>query len=674
MKIKRTIKEIFSRLKTHRSWSFILCLLILGVVSHYVSLGATQNFQDIQDNGGIQVFSRINVKSRDGGHHLGGKKRGELVLLCKSITIFREGHVYLNFYYGDGVENEIAISKDNKEWKIISRDTKYEANKLPLTRYINGWPRFYLRLKAENNNNKNHLILKDLTFSLESRSKKYILKNFLYLLLCVPTLFYLFQLKTTSIKKSLFLSSGISFLGIYYLVMLPNYLDFTPDFFLILISLHILLIYRKIDSIPLNLYLMVLAGTVLYLFSTDFLLNQRHLVNIVVLVSILWKVLNYFQIEQKYKLLLLIILLYGTYARINQLLVDINSGAPMAPDAMAYNELLQTFQFSNFYGASYREPLPVAAMKLYYKILQTLGLFDSWQARNFLPLRSFSVIFSILVILLTYYLGKDLVSEKVGIIASLLVAGNYLLISHSTYGLATEFYLVFIFIFFNFLFSPNKLSIATKSLLVGILGGGLFLVRSSAPFLLVSSLVLAGIKRRKDRNPILLLSIFIAGLIAFPFYLNSKKHYGEYDYITRSQAISWRNYEFMDQAGYLRKEALDKNIFLGEKITPFEYYFKLHSPTEIARRLVLGVHYAFANRIYMFDKLIMPLTAIGLILILFSRFWIITLLWGIMILPYLFILTLNAPERYTYESFPLMAIAIAYMISILPYFLKFETR
>ena len=85
MKIKRTIKEIFSRLKTHRSWSFILCLLILGVVSHYVSLGATQNFQDIQDNGGIQVFSRINVKSRDGGHHLGGKKRGELVLLCKSL-------------------------------------------------------------------------------------------------------------------------------------------------------------------------------------------------------------------------------------------------------------------------------------------------------------------------------------------------------------------------------------------------------------------------------------------------------------------------------------------------------------------------------------------------------------------------------------------------------------
>jgi hypothetical protein len=65
----------------------------------------------------------------------------------------------------------------------------------------------------------------------------------------------------------------------------------------------------------------------------------------------------------------------------------------------------------------------------------------------------------------------------------------------------------------------------------------------------------------------------------------------------------------------------------------------------------------------MFDKLIMPLTAIGLILILFSRFWIITLLWGIMIFPYLFVLSLNAPERYTYESFPLMAIAVAYLVS-----------
>lgn len=655
-------------------------VVILGALGYFVRIEIPDYFSD---NTQKDILSFIHFREQDGRkgeYYLEGGKEGEVIIRNTSSSLYKKGEVYLTFYSNDKLDNEIAISLNGRQWSTISQKVSYQDNKLPLSSHINGRRRFYLRLRATNNSNQDQISLKKIEFFLLSRSKVYLTRNLAYLAIALSSLYFVLRLLSLSAAKSLFITLILALLSFLLISFVPAALDFTPNILLLILSVYLLIIYQRRVPVPTNLYIFLFLSAALYLsYNNNSLVYEVPLIKLGVLLVILGKGidrLNFptnenmkrvssFLERHKYPLLLLVVMIYGSYLRFNALSNMVNGGAAMVPDALAYNELVQGFRFTNFYGASYREPLPIAAMKINYMIIKSFGLFDVWMARNFLPLRSFSFLYSVLVILMTYILAKGLIDKRIGIIASSLVATNYFLTYNSTLGLPTEFYLVLLLLFFYLLFIECKVAFNNKLILIGVFMGMLLLTRSSSPYLIVLSLAYAALQDRRFRTPKIILPFSVAILMALPFFLNCQEVYGEYDYIARNNAVWWRNWEFRDQVGFIREEEFEKNSIAGERLTPFDYYFRYHTPLEVIKRTALGYHYSFDQRLTLFDKLLMPLAVMGLFFLGISKYRLGTVLWVLMIFPYAFIMILNAPERYTYEPYPLLAIALSFALVML---------
>jgi hypothetical protein len=640
---------------------FLISLVVLIAIFHWVKLG---NIEDILDSSNRTIVFFQGFSSKDGHYFLEGGQIGKLIIKFTSTTRFREGYCYLDFYSDSLVKNEISISARGDKWQIISQNLSYQNNKLALTKYINGWDQFYLRFIARNQSKTKLEILSLNNFYLSSRSRAYQIRNLLYLIICLPCLFGIFHLKKISLIWIwlLIILSGFGMLSLAW--KKPVVIDFSPDILLLLLTIYLFFILKKNLSPPLLFYALLLISASIFFATVETWFFQLPLFILSgFLLGILWPILQYVQVRRKNHIILFFALGYGILLRGIYLWIILKTGAGIGSDESGYDELARSFQFSHFYAASYREPLFVASLKAYFWFLQRLNVFDLLESNNFLPIRSFSFIFSILLILLTYKIARNLWNEKTGLIAASLMSASSILITNATRGTIMEFFSFLNLCFFYLVFIEKGIGINKRLVLLGITGGALLLTRSSTPYIILLILIYGMITDKRYQTWKIAITILLAVILASPFYINNKKRWGEFNFIANYHATWWKNYEFTDWVGHQRAEVLEKDGYAGERVTPYTYFFKYHSFSEVLKRIILGYHMAFSKWIYKYETLVMPLMAGGLILIFLSPYRAVGIMWIVLILPYAFVLSLRGgPERFIYESFPFIALSAAYII------------
>ena len=638
-------------------WPIILCFIFLGILFDRINLVPNSDFVE-KDNQEVLQFTGF--VGRESQFFLPPHTEGEMILRFSSTTLFKEGDAYLSFFASSQVKNAVNISFDGQKWKLISQNLLYDNNKLPLTGYINGERKLYFKLWAKNDASIDQQVLNYFEFTLISRTKRFLVLNTLYLSLCFPALFFLLRFSSLALWQAA-IFSGSSFVAATLVVYLtPAALDFSPALLIVILGLSILIAHQRDKDLPLSFYGLVIASLILYFASNKILAFEKHLIFLVLLLIITSKTLSYLEIKDKYKFLLALVIFFGILSRVIALLVTVHSGGDIDPDASTYHELVEEFELSNFYKASFREPFPLLILKAHYYLLNLAGAYDLWQASNFIPLRTFSLIFSVITIIATYLIARDIFDTRIGIISAAMVSSSYFLIQNSQRGLMTEFYTFFMLVFFYLLFVKRE-----NIFFLGIVGAILLLTRTSTQLIMALALLYAIIIERGLRTPKIILPIFIAVLISLPFYLNNKKKFGELNFVTNYHTTWWKNYEFHDQIGHPTLATLQTDGYAGGRVSPAKYYFHYHTLSEVIKRITLGYHKAFSKWVLRYDPLIMPLAIIGMVLLLFSRYHYVVVMWALMILPYAFILPLRGgSERFVYESYPFFAVAVAYSWNI----------
>lgn len=641
---------------------FPVLLVVLLVIFHWVKLG---NIEDISDSSNTRIFSSTGFRVEDGRYFLDNNEKGALVIKFVSTTHFREGYCYLNFYSNPAVENKISLSTNGDQWLVISKNLSYHDNKLSLTKYINGLDQFSLRFEVKNHSQEKLEMFSLNDLYLTSRSKPYQIRNYLYLSICIACLFYILRLKKISIRKSglLTISFGLCLIGL--VLKGPVSLDFSPDLLLLLFAIYLFLVSKgRPLSPPPAFYILILVSASVCFSTVETWFFQKGLVILTLFIVFLWIFLKYLGMKKWPQIILLFVIISGIFFRGVALWTVIKTGGEIGPDESGYDEFARVFQFTHFYQARFREPLFLAVVSIYFYILKGLGLFDLLEANNFLPIRSLTFLFSILLIVLTYKIARDLWDEKAGLIAAGLMAASSVLIMNAVRGTIMEFFSLLNLSLFYLLFIEKKMELTKKLLLLSIIGSALLLTRSSTPLISIFILVYAIITEKKYRNWKMIIPVLLAVLLASPFYINNKKKWGELNFIANYHATWWKNYEFADQVGHQRTETLQENAYSGERVTPYAYFFKFHSLSEVVKRVLLGYHMVFSKWIYKYETLVMPLMIVGLILIALSPYRAVAVMWAVMILPYTFIFSLKGGrEAFVYESFPFLALSAAYVFN-----------
>jgi 4-amino-4-deoxy-L-arabinose transferase-like glycosyltransferase len=261
------------------------------------------------------------------------------------------------------------------------------------------------------------------------------------------------------------------------------------------------------------------------------------------------------------------------------------AGTALDGDALSYlhyARIMDFFSPTGFFSAQFgmREPMYLFIAKA------TLALFGFSETH----LRFVSCVFSVFVIILSWQLGKKWLNEPVGLLAAAILVVHPYLIELSGRGLREEMFTCLLLLLLNAVKKISTESLMPKTLFVGLLIGALLLTRSETHLMILAvmvCLVLFGEKTLNWRTALISLSI---GIILFaPHLYNTYRLNGNIFNTMNIQARFYANMEFAGRPGFPTKEELAvKGLCSGPSITPFEYFFKLHTPWELAAKSAMG--------------------------------------------------------------------------------------
>ena len=272
------------------------------------------------------------------------------------------------------------------------------------------------------------------------------------------------------------------------------------------------------------------------------------------------------------------IIALAAYLRWNELLRV--SGTILDDDAVGYLQYAKKMALissTGFYSAQFglREPFFIFVVKVFFFLF---GDSDT-------HLRFVSFTFSLAVIILTYKMGSRWFNELVGLSAALILAIHPYLIELSARGLRGELYTVLLLLFLYFGYIKTDLTSTQKTVLTGFVMGLLFLTRSES-FSILPCMVFCYIFTRKSRWGLRMAvaAIVIGTLLCLPHFYNTYKKYGDPFYAANRHARFYANREFAGKPGFpTQVEIAKEGMYIGPKITPFEYLFKLHTPKQIIK-------------------------------------------------------------------------------------------
>jgi hypothetical protein len=261
------------------------------------------------------------------------------------------------------------------------------------------------------------------------------------------------------------------------------------------------------------------------------------------------------------------------------------SGTLLDPDARDYRgfaEKMKFFSAAGFYSARFgvREPFFISAVKLFFMIT----------CPSDTHLRMVSSVFSVVVVYLTYRVGREWFNEATGLIAACILAVHPYLIALSSWGLREELFTTLLLLFIYCGHVKTSLATGYRTLLCGGIAGGLLLTRFECLPLLFFTLACYLILLRRQWNVRLAAAVLaVAMVLVLPHIYNTYTRYGDPFYAVNHHTRFYANIEFAGQPGFPTAEQIaQEGWYAGPRITPFEYYFTYHSPWQIAARSALG--------------------------------------------------------------------------------------
>ena len=270
---------------------------------------------------------------------------------------------------------------------------------------------------------------------------------------------------------------------------------------------------------------------------------------------------------------------------------------PLDPDTISYISLAQKirpFSETGFYSAQFgmREPL-------YPLIVKPFLLLPGTPESN---IRWVSLFFSILVILLTFFLVRNWMGRVIGLVAAFLMAFQAYLVELSARGLRCEFFtFLFLLLIYVTIIKP-RMNPKARTIWAGILTGLICLTRTE--FLIPAALFFISLPviERHKWNGLKAMAAFSIGLfILFPHLWGMYRVHGDFFYTNNRNARFFTNLEFGGQPGFPTKEEISQyGFYTGPKVTTVDYFFRFHSIQELfwGNLLGLGKIYAFLGLRY----------------------------------------------------------------------------
>lgn len=251
------------------------------------------------------------------------------------------------------------------------------------------------------------------------------------------------------------------------------------------------------------------------------------------------------------------------------------------PDVGFYKLLAETSE--GLYRTGVREPLYV----WYIQVIELLG-------GRVMAIRLLSVVWSMILILVTVKTFKNYLSQLEVAAVAMLMAINPLLVGMSVRGLREEMYAsVLMVLIYLIVYRGKKNDGWVKATGIGLLMSWALLLRFMAAPFLVAMLVYYGLWKNVNIAKLILMAA-IPVLLFMPYLGYNKEVFGKATYFSDFQAKFQRNYEFVlvrkiGCPGCPTAAEFEKDGYSGAEVTTFEYFFRLHTPMEVAKRITNGV-------------------------------------------------------------------------------------
>ena len=247
-----------------------------------------------------------------------------------------------------------------------------------------------------------------------------------------------------------------------------------------------------------------------------------------------------------------------------------------------YARIMDLFSSTGFFSAQFgsREPMYLFIAKT---ILELVGYAET-------HLRFVSCIFSVLVVILSWRLGKKWLAEPIGLLAAALLAVHPYLIELGARGLREEVFTCLLLLLLTIGRDFPQKSYKAKTISTGLTIGALLLTRSETLPLILAVMVCLMVFYKKTWTWATVLPALCIGVALFsPHLYSTYRQHGNPFYAVNEHTRFYANLEFAGQPGFPTQEEIDvKGLYTGPTITPFDYYFKLHTPLELVTTSAIG--------------------------------------------------------------------------------------
>ena len=314
--------------------------------------------------------------------------------------------------------------------------------------------------------------------------------------------------------------------------------------------------------------------------------NIPKILGLVLLVCVIFLVIlskGFTKREKVTCILCVLIIVLAVYMRWNELMRI--SGAIIDGDAKSYlnyAEKMDLFSDNGFYSANFekREPLYILVVKIFFLLF---GVSDT-------HLRLVSFVFSLIMIYLTYKIGKEWFNEIVGLSAAFILSVHPYLINLSARGLRAEWFSTLLLLFIYYGYVKCDMTSRWRMLTTGLITGCILLTRSEClPMLVIILLFYPFLARTKWNYKMVTVTLILGISMWFPHLYSIYEQHGDPFYTVNQYARFYANREFMGKPGFPTKEEIvEKGMYAGSKITPLEYYLKLHTPGQFIKYTIVG--------------------------------------------------------------------------------------
>ncbi len=281
-------------------------------------------------------------------------------------------------------------------------------------------------------------------------------------------------------------------------------------------------------------------------------------------------------------------------------------GTTLCPDAITYRALADGSRA--LFDTDFREPLFIWIVKTAFFVLGSSDL----------ALRYASLALSMILIVATFWFSRKLAGDFVALLASAIVAFNSDWVSSSVQGIRIELMAITVLWFLGTVFlarerrrgadprpvdgaAANNAAPGVRQRLrrqlgpdigslvwMGIAGAAVCLTQVSS-LVFVAPLLLYGLWR--GRRPLwqAVLPLGLIVLFLAPHLAENYVRHGDPMYSSNIHAVWYRNYEFLDQPGYVTRAQFDVNAYSGPYVTTAQYIFGMHSLPQVATRYIAGI-------------------------------------------------------------------------------------